>query len=87
MNAVAASFLIFNDPANTQVITTVATSLKVPVILNQDSRVQDKGNFISAQKEIYTICSRWIIPGRIGITLCGEGPERRDGEQASHSLL
>lgn len=56
MNALAASFPVSNDPENTQVITTVATSLKVPVILNQDSRVQDKGNFMSILK-IYTIHS------------------------------
>lgn len=58
LNALAASFLAFNDPAKTQVITTVATSLKVPVILNQDSRVQEREkNFISTKKEINIICS------------------------------
>lgn len=84
MNALAASFPVSNDPENIQVITTVATSLKVPVILNQDSRVQDKGNFISTLKEIYTTHSLdYFRRGRHH--LCGKGPECRDGDLASQS--
>lgn len=48
-NAFSPFFHTSNDPANTQVITTVATSLKVPVIFK--SRFKGAG-----EKKIYTNC-------------------------------
>ena len=76
LNALVASFLAFNDPAKAQVITTVATSLKVHVILNQDSRVQERENFLTAQRRrLIQRSAHWIIPGRIGTILLGRAPE------------